>query len=107
MTYLQNIREAKDFLIKAYNRPIDVAIVLGSGLGPFVNQLKNHSSSLTVIFLILKHPLFPVMPVSFTSVRLKTRPFSPCREEHIIMKAIRWLKSLCQSASFPPLRYQS
>lgn len=41
MSYTENINEAKDYIQKRFKKPIDLAIVLGSGLGPLADMIEN------------------------------------------------------------------
>lgn len=41
MSYLKNIQEAKDSIQAHFNKPIDLAIVLGSGLGPLADLIES------------------------------------------------------------------
>ena len=40
MQYIDQINEAADFLRPSFSQPIDLAIILGSGLGPLADQIK-------------------------------------------------------------------
>ena len=40
MTYLDQVKEAKDFLLKTYSKPLDTAIILGTGLGRIGDEIQ-------------------------------------------------------------------
>lgn len=50
------IYEATDYIRSQYNKPIDIAIILGSGLGPLANEIKNP--------VIIDYENIPHFPVS-------------------------------------------
>jgi purine-nucleoside phosphorylase len=56
MDLLERINAAKEFIIKKYTGKIDIAIILGSGLGSIVNDVQNK--------IIIKYEEIPEFPVS-------------------------------------------
>ena len=50
------INEACDYIKSVYNEPIDIAIILGSGLGPLANEIENP--------IIIDYKDIPHFPVS-------------------------------------------
>lgn len=53
------INEACDYIKSVYNEPIDIAIILGSGLGPLANEIEN-----PVIIDYKDIPHFPVSTIA-------------------------------------------
>lgn len=54
-----NINEAFDYIYSKYNQPIDMAIILGSGLGPLANEIENP--------IVIDYQDIPHFPVSTLS----------------------------------------
>lgn len=56
MNIVEKINKAKEYISNVYNKKIDLAIILGTGLGSLVNSLDNK--------LIIKYEDIPEFPVS-------------------------------------------
>jgi purine nucleoside phosphorylase I, inosine and guanosine-specific len=57
-TYIEQINEATNYISQYLNKPLDIAIILGSGLGPLANEVEN-----PVVIDYKDIPHFPVSTI--------------------------------------------
>ena len=81
-TCLASVREKTDFVP-------ETAIVLGSGLGDYAEQIKMRQPLITRISRAFQHPRFPDTRAGLYLDMWIVCLLSSCRAEYIIMRGIR------------------
>lgn len=56
MDFIKRVNKAKDYILKVFNEKIDIAIILGTGLGDIVNDIEDKK--------VIKYKDIPEFPVS-------------------------------------------
>ena len=80
------INEAASYIQSFYNKPIDIAIVLGSGLGPLAQEIEN-----PIIIDYQDIPHFPVSTLVGHEGKSIIKQSLQWKEDFTIMKDMIWI----------------
>ena len=83
----EQIQQSVEFL-EARNRTPDIALVLGSGLGPLAEELENRVAIPFGDLHISAAPQPPTTPENWCSAHLPEKPSFVCRDVFTVMRAI-------------------
>lgn len=69
------INEAYKYIYEQYSQPIDIAIILGSGLGPLANEIENLLLLIIRTFLFFHNQQFLDMKENYILEQLREKQF--------------------------------